>query len=324
MSEDLKSFIQRYKRRNENPDKLEDTRKKRSQDLDENLLYVIQNGQLVPFRNIKESKRSEELNMEQEGYTVVPLIIPLNMRAPGVKLIKTRTLSEEMEKPLAKDEKSGASVAPVSAIGSSTAASVGSDKGAEGASGTPPTALEEEGSDNNTKEETQVLHRILEDVEGLMQWKHEGNKKEGVLCNLNGSWISDAAGMRFDICYKNSTRKKFRIHVADRIPPNEDGFLCDGNWTVFGELPFLHSGMVIALAVHEKDKHIATFIGECRTCEGSETVTGTWLIGRSSRDCKDQKAAHKVLSDVWKREQGHTLRKKHLEQIGYSMKDDDD
>ena len=91
MSEDLKSFIQRYKRRNENPDKLEDTRKKRSQDLDENLLYVIQNGQLVPFRNIKESKRSEELNMEQEGYTVVPLIIPLNMRAPGVKLIKTRT-----------------------------------------------------------------------------------------------------------------------------------------------------------------------------------------------------------------------------------------
>ena len=83
----------------------------------------------------------------------------------------------------------------------------------------------------------------------------------GVLCNLNGSWISDAAGMRFDICYKNSTRKKFRIHLADRIPPNEDGFLCDGNWTVFGELPFLHSGMVIALAVHEKDKHIATFIG---------------------------------------------------------------
>ena len=89
-----------------------------------------------------------------------------------------------MEKPLAKDEKSGASVAPVSAIGSSTAASVGSDKGAEGASGTPPTALEEEGSDNNTKEETQVLHRILEDVEGLMQWKHEGNKKEGTYSNV--------------------------------------------------------------------------------------------------------------------------------------------
>lgn len=163
----------------------------------------------------------------------------------------------------------------------------------------------------------------------------------GFICNLNGSWISDAAGMRFDIMYKNSTRKKFRIHVADRIPPNEDGFLCDGNWTVFGELPFFHSGMVIALAVHEKDKHIATFIGtsgttplsffcnlavvgECRICEGSESVTGTWLVGRSSRDCKDQKAAHKILSDVWRREQGHMLRKKHLQQLGLNVNDKED
>lgn len=38
---------------------------------------------------------------------------------------------------------------------------------------------EEEGNSNTTQEETQVLHKILQDVEGLMQWRGEGSKKEG-------------------------------------------------------------------------------------------------------------------------------------------------
>ncbi|RZC33635.1 hypothetical protein BDFB_003071 [Asbolus verrucosus] len=268
MSEDLRAFIERYKRKGA------ERRQKRSQNIDENV-YIIQNGQLVPIRRMKGLKRSEdERKNDVEG------------------------LNEELAK----------SEAPVAAapVAVSIDQPVTRKAESEPVAAHDVSSVEEEGEDNKrTQEETQVLHKILEDVEGLMQWKHKGNKKEGVLCNLNGSWISDAAGMRFDICFKNSTRKKFRIHVADRIPPNEDGFLCDGNWTVFGELPFLHSG-------------------ECRVCEGNETVTGTWLIGRSSRDCKDQKAAHKILSDVWKREQGHTLRKKHLQQLGYNNVNDED
>ncbi|RZC27699.1 uncharacterized protein BDFB_004246 [Asbolus verrucosus] len=292
VSEDLRAFIERYKRKDA------ESREKRSQNIDENV-YILQNGQLVPIRSIKGHKRSEdERKNDVEGFTVVPLVIPLISRQSENKLPKTRNLNEELTK----------SEAPVAAapVAVSIDQPVTRKAESEPIAANDVSSVEEEGEDNNrTQEETQVLHKILEDVEGLMQWKHEGNKKEGVLCNLNGSWISDAAGMRFDICFKNSTRKKFKIHVADKIPPSEVGFLCDGNWTVFGELPFLHSG-------------------ECRVCEGSETVTGTWLIGRSSRDCKDQNAAHKILSDVWKREQGHTLRKKHLQQLGYHNVNDED
>ncbi|XP_064214225.1 uncharacterized protein LOC103312381 isoform X1 [Tribolium castaneum] len=317
MSPDLRSFIQRYKRKNFDKRQSE-KRNKRSQEIAENQLYIVQNGQLVPLRNMKGFKRSEEKKPEPEGFTVVPLVIPINMKNPAVKFVKTRMLSEENAQ-----LKSGA-VPAGQAGGGAPEASTPAPQNEEAK---PPEVEEmisgEEENSNSTREEKEVLHKILQDVEGLMQWKSEGNKKEGVICNINGSWISDAAGMRFDVCYQNSTRKKFRIHVADRIPPNEDGFLCDGNWTVFGEIPFMHSGMVIALAVHEKDRHIATFIGECRICEGSETVTGTWLVARSSRDCKDQKAAHKVLSDVWKREQAHTLRKKHLQKIGIAMDGED-
>ncbi|XP_044269496.1 uncharacterized protein LOC123014433 isoform X2 [Tribolium madens] len=313
MSEDLRSFIQRYKRKNLDKRQTE-KRSKRSQGIAENQLYIVQNGQLVPFKNMKGFKRSEEKKPEPEGFTVVPLVIPINLKNPAVKFVKARMLSEENGQP--KEQGGGGG-------GSPEVSTVTSAKEGEKPQGGEEPVTGEEDNTNNTKEENAVLHKILQDVEGLMQWKSEGNKKEGVICNINGSWISDAAGMRFDICYQNSTRKKFRIHLADRIPPNEDGFLCDGNWTVFGEIPFMHSGMVIALAVHEKDRHLATFIGECRICEGSETVTGTWLVARSSRDCKDQKSAHKVLSDVWKREQAHTLRKKHLQKIGITVDGED-
>ncbi|XP_068918003.1 uncharacterized protein [Tenebrio molitor] len=292
MSDDLRTFIEKYKRKEQK--RSQDKRDKRSGALNENLLYVIHNGQLVPIKSLKDSKRSDdERRADVDSFTVVPLIIPI--KAQDSKLVKTRTLDEELQSPPEK-----VSEAPGAA----------STQLPEKATKEKPESEEAEAgiddeNGNSTKEETQVLHKILQDVEGLMQSKHEGNKKEGFICNLNGSWISDAAGMRFDIMYKNSTRKKFRIHVADRIPPNEDGFLCDGNWTVFGELPFFHSG-------------------ECRICEGSESVTGTWLVGRSSRDCKDQKAAHKILSDVWRREQGHMLRKKHLQQLGLNVNDKED
>lgn len=65
LSADLQSFIDRHSR----------MRAKRSHQVDENLAYVYQDGHLVPLKDVKDVKRSEEQS-ETKDFNVVPLIIP--------------------------------------------------------------------------------------------------------------------------------------------------------------------------------------------------------------------------------------------------------
>jgi hypothetical protein len=88
MSDDLRTFIEKYKRKEQK--RSQDKRDKRSGALNENLLYVIHNGQLVPIKSLKDSKRSDdERRADVDSFTVVPLIIPI--KAQDSKLVKTRT-----------------------------------------------------------------------------------------------------------------------------------------------------------------------------------------------------------------------------------------
>jgi hypothetical protein len=93
MSDDLRTFIEKYKRKEQK--RSQDKRDKRSGALNENLLYVIHNGQLVPIKSLKDSKRSDDKRSDDErradvdSFTVVPLIIPI--KAQDSKLVKTRT-----------------------------------------------------------------------------------------------------------------------------------------------------------------------------------------------------------------------------------------
>lgn len=57
------------------------------------------------------------------------------------------------------------------------------------------------------------------------------------------------------------------------------------------------------------------FLGECRVCDGSETITGDWLVGRTSSDCKDQKASHSFVSDVFRKNNVETLREAHMKKM---------
>ncbi|KAL1518224.1 hypothetical protein ABEB36_001882 [Hypothenemus hampei] len=61
--------------------------------------------------------------------------------------------------------------------------------------------------------------------------------------------------------------------------------------------------------------------GECRICEGTEMITGDWLVGRTSTDCRDQKAAHSFISDIFRRNNVEPLRKEHLEKVSINYTD---
>lgn len=80
MSESLKNFINRFRTNN----KID--RKKR-EDINENQVYVIQNGQLVPLQKAK--SYNKEQTSEISGFTVVPLIVPI--KEEKKKSIRTRT-----------------------------------------------------------------------------------------------------------------------------------------------------------------------------------------------------------------------------------------
>lgn len=73
MSENLRNFI----------DKSRKNREKRGV-LDENQVYIIQNGHLVPLQKAK-----KEENNHHTGFTVVPLVVPI--KEEKKKSIKTRT-----------------------------------------------------------------------------------------------------------------------------------------------------------------------------------------------------------------------------------------
>lgn len=77
MSENLRNFIDRFRKSSKI------SREKRGV-LDENQVYIIQDGHLVPLQKAK-----KEENSNVNGFTVVPLVVPI--KEEKKKSIKTRT-----------------------------------------------------------------------------------------------------------------------------------------------------------------------------------------------------------------------------------------
>ncbi|KAJ8944308.1 hypothetical protein NQ314_009498 [Rhamnusium bicolor] len=161
------------------------------------------------------------------------------------------------------------------------------------------------------------LNKVLQDVQELVKYEKEGKSlsNEGSLCNVMGDWDSDAGGMQLRIDAGNNTSRTPDIKLVEREPQVEGGFLCDGRWNITGHLPFNHSSVMILIAVSNRRKRVATFIGECRICEGTETITGDWMVGRGSRNCKDRQESHTFFSDVLRKNNIRPLQKAHLKEI---------
>ncbi|KAF2903842.1 hypothetical protein ILUMI_02340 [Ignelater luminosus] len=137
--------------------------------------------------------------------------------------------------------------------------------------------------------------------------------KEDLPCNIEGYWSSFAGGMLLKI---KRRQKLLHIRLFPKTPPGKKGFLLSCGWHLRGKLPFYPRNNVITVnGFNERDRHIATFIGECRICNGVETVTGNWLLGRASRDCRDQRASEELISDIWKREMLTSLRNQRLNKL---------
>lgn len=82
-----------------------------------------------------------------------------------------------------------------------------------------------------------------------------------MFCDLNGSWTSASGGMRIDIT--KATDGSVKASLAERTPKKRlvEGFLGDASWKITATMPFKNSGLIILNAVHEEDRHAATFIG---------------------------------------------------------------
>ncbi|GJQ80537.1 hypothetical protein Trydic_g12427 [Trypoxylus dichotomus] len=156
---------------------------------------------------------------------------------------------------------------------------------------------------------SQTLDEILESVESLADQKQTAN--EDFPCHVNGSWISEAGGVRLEITHK--TNNTLDVAISDAVGRSKktstQGFLSRDSWTITGIIPLEKKSMVILNAVNGNENQLATFIGECKVCHHTETMTGHWLQVRSGRDCNDQKDSFKILGDLWRREILHDLKK---------------
>ncbi|XP_048525014.1 uncharacterized protein LOC109536199 isoform X2 [Dendroctonus ponderosae] len=165
----------------------------------------------------------------------------------------------------------------------------------------------------STSESTE-LNRVLEDVQNLIvaSKKGKGSSKEGALCNVSGYWDSDAGGISFHI---KKTDSETEIAMRSTEPPSEDGFIAQDKWNATARIPFSQSSQIIITLTAYKGRRVALFLGECRICDGSETITGDWVLGRTSSDCKDQKAAHSFISDIFRKNNIEKLREAHIKKI---------
>ncbi|XP_076264344.1 uncharacterized protein LOC143198755 isoform X3 [Rhynchophorus ferrugineus] len=154
------------------------------------------------------------------------------------------------------------------------------------------------------------LNKVLEDVENLINSQKKGRSpNEGALCNVVGYWDSRASGMNFHI---KKTDSGDEITAVRSEPAVEDGFMIGEHWNVTAQIPFEQKAQVIISAVSRKDRRILLFVGECRICEGGETITGDWIVSRPSSGCKDQKASHAFFADIMRKNNIETLREDHL------------
>lgn len=80
-------------------------------------------------------------------------------------------------------------------------------------------------------------------------------------CDINGSWISVAGGVRLDINIING--KALEIKMEELSPEGKTpGFLKKGNWSLTGSLPLPQTSFIMLTGSNAQEKQVATFIGK--------------------------------------------------------------
>ncbi|CAG2053669.1 unnamed protein product [Timema podura] len=130
--------------------------------------------------------------------------------------------------------------------------------------------------------------------------------KDGSTCHIGGSWVSEVAGMSVIIAEK--TTGDFRVHLENTS--NLQNGTLSIKWKVSGQAPFGHGGPFHLVATDFQNKKIATFVGQCRVCEGMDMIIGVWQFLQHAHDCKDVLLASTQRQDVFKREKQSSTKSK--------------
>ncbi|XP_057655135.1 uncharacterized protein LOC130893231 [Diorhabda carinulata] len=314
MSEQLRKFISRYKRKAKIP------KSRIKHDIED--MYVLDNGNIVPLNQIKirnvneEYYTSSQASTQQWKFTVLPVILP-----------KTRDSCSTVSTVESTSPVTTFSITTPSETTSIISATI-DDTNTSSKIHKTTTKTEEkteesyvESDDENIPSEVttkgKLLSKVIQDVQELIKFENQP-KTEGELgtCNVTGDWDSYAGGVQIRIS-PNSNPKTPKIEIVPREPPM-DGFLNGTIWNVTALAPFPHQSLISITAVSAKGKKIANFLGECRICEGAESIAGYWMLRRKSKNCKDREEANSIISDVLRKNNVRLLQKQHLASIDKS------
>ncbi|XP_049819353.1 uncharacterized protein LOC109595210 isoform X2 [Aethina tumida] len=315
VSPDLQSFINSF----------QSIKRSKRTDFDKSHMYVIKDGEVVPLADVHVpdisslTSNSDSQDKETTKISQVPIAPAAIAAVENVQNFPPHENISNASKPCP----GTSDLISNNSVNNSTN---GTTNGALGKMAQDFTVLplvvplgDDSGHMGNAKDDL-IIDRILEDVEGLAQMKHSKSSKfsgiDGSACNATGSWISTAGGMELTIPLTEGNETK-KVELRKTISPlSSPGFLLEGGWSLSAQLPFQHSSIVLLLGTRKEGKKIATFIGECKVCGGSEMISGDWMIGRASSDCKDQKAAHSMLSDVLRKDNVQQLHESHMKELG--------
>ncbi|XP_024939512.1 uncharacterized protein LOC107266474 isoform X2 [Cephus cinctus] len=165
---------------------------------------------------------------------------------------------------------------------------------------------------NETKEvASQILNKIIDELEELKIDRSKTEQKEGLPCKLTGSWVTIQAGVRIDMRVTNHT---ISVSLGILTPqPSYEGLL-NTTWNVTGHAPFKRGGPFVLIATDNHTKTLAVFIGACRVCQGIDTIEGMWTVSREPRDCRDFQMATSIFHEILRRTRLYSaIREKHQE-----------
>uniref|UniRef100_A0A6P7GGK4 Uncharacterized protein LOC114342292 n=1 Tax=Diabrotica virgifera virgifera TaxID=50390 RepID=A0A6P7GGK4_DIAVI len=302
MSSELRNFIKRHKR------SASSTKSRIKHSIEDNM-YVFKDGNIVPLnkitkrnkdnRNNNNTNTNNTIDVRQKGqYKVLPLIVPLT---PDPCVESTRTTTA---KPAVKT--TCIAVTATNTPTSNTPFVLGRHH-----QPVEEIDVEQEELEEGKQSTEHILSKVIQDVQELIKLQNEPKLDgESTLCNVTGDWDSYAGGMQIRIVRGNQL-KTLKATIVPKEPPGE-GFLADSDWKVTALMPFQYSYMLAIIALSEKGKRVAMFCGECRSCEGSDTISGYWMIRRKSKNCKDREEANQFISDVLRKNNVRKLQKEHL------------
>ncbi|KAJ8950635.1 hypothetical protein NQ318_010834 [Aromia moschata] len=298
----MQSFIRRCKR---------EAQYEKKRQVDKDKMYVVQDGEIIPLKDV-----SAPVNGEPTGDFTTIICTENSVGDSSGDGEGSSSIGDSRD-----DVIESGNMAQIKDVRNEAADDTTHlPATAKGKHGNGETSSEEAiVNDTGTTRNKEYLDKVIEDFQELISHeKEETYSNEGAPCSVVGDWDSDAAGMQIRIQHCSSSPNgphKLTVKLVEREPPKEDGLLCSGQWEISGQEPFNHSSLVVLTAVSKKSKKVISFIGECRICDGAETISGNWMEGRSSRNCKDRLGTHSFHSDVLRKNNVRKLQRTHLQEL---------